>query len=171
MRDSAAIKSTVERSVKAVSMRASIAQGTARTVATLGDGLSCMITEGEHSFAVGLTEKYGGTGTDVNPGMLGRAALASCLALGIALWAVRMDVVLDALTVEVEADFDVRGELGISERVFPGYAAMRYTVDVTSRAPESEVRAMLDVALRTSSWVDNLARAVPVTGLARVNGR
>ncbi len=40
-----------------------------------------------------------------------------------------------------------------------------------AETPEAEVRAMLEVALRTSSWVDNMTRAMPVTGMARVNGK
>ncbi len=130
------IKEAIERNVKIVMARPSKGRGTAASRATLGAGLTCTVTEGSHTFRVGMPEVYGGPGDAPNPGVLGRAALASCLVLGIGMWAARMDIVLDALTVDVEADYDVRGELGIANDVPPGYGAMRYTIDARSAAPD-----------------------------------
>jgi uncharacterized OsmC-like protein len=165
----AEIKGAIERNVKAVSLRASVGQGTARTKATLGPGLSCTVSEGAHTLTVGMTEKYGGSNAGPNPGVLGRASLASCLTIGIAMWAARMDVPLDSLEVDVEADYDVRGELGVADEVPPGYGAMRYSVSIVSPAPEAKVREMLDTAIKYSSYVDNFSRAVPVAGAIRVS--
>jgi uncharacterized OsmC-like protein len=169
MSDESVIKDSLERNLKAVAIRASVGQGTARTVATLGPKLSCIVKEGTHTLTAGMTVNYGGTDAGPTPGALGRAALASCLALGIAMWAARMDVRLEALTVEVEADFDVRGELGIDDTVHPGYGAMRYVIRAKSPAPASRVRAMLDTAIKYSSYIDNFARAVSVTGELHIN--
>jgi uncharacterized OsmC-like protein len=91
--------------------------------------------------------------------MLGRGALGSCLALGYAMWAARLGVRLDSLSVEVEADYDSRGELGISDEVPPGYTQVRYTVSVTSDAPEADVRRVLDTADRYSPYRDVFMRA------------
>ena len=164
MREAAKVKKTLERAAKATAARPSVGQGTARTRATLGDGLWCTVEEGPFRFVAGMTEKYGGGNEGPNPGTLGRGALASCLALGIAMWAARMDVPIDALEVDVAADYDVRGELGVAPDVVPGYSAMRYDVRITSSAPEPKVREMLDRAIRTSSYLDNFARAVRVSG-------
>ena len=164
MRHTAAIKEALERNVKAVSLRASVGQGTAKTVATLREGLTCDVVEGTHKLTVGMTEKYGGTNAGPSPGVLGRASLASCLAIGIGIWAARMEVSLDALEVEVEADYDARGELGVDGEVHPGYNAMRYVIRAKSAAPEAKVRAMLETAVKYSSYVDNFARAVPLKG-------
>ncbi|MCL4866224.1 MAG: OsmC family protein, partial [Gemmatimonadales bacterium] len=79
---------------------------------------------------------------------------ASCLTIGLAMWAARMGVELTSLEVAVEADYDVRGELGVSDEVRPGYLAMRYHIKVASPAPEAAVREMIDTGLRTSSWLD-----------------
>jgi uncharacterized OsmC-like protein len=170
MADRAEIKAMFERNVKVVSMRPSKGRGTSSSIATLGEGLSCTAAEGAHTFHVAMPEQYGGTGALPSPGALGRAALASCLVLGIAMWAVRMDIVLDELSVEVEADYDVRGELGVSPDVPPGYTAMRYAIRVASMAPESTVRAMVEKAVKTSSYLDNFARGVAVSGEIHVNG-
>jgi uncharacterized OsmC-like protein len=164
MDNQAPIRTAIERNVKAVSLRPGIGQGTARTRARLQPGLACEVTEGPYAFTVGMTEKYGGTGAGPNPGVFGRGTVAACLTIGFSMWAARLGVPLSGLEVEVEADYDVRGELGVDESVPPGYLAMRYRITVESDAPEADIRRLTDVGLRTSSWLDTIARAVPMTG-------
>jgi uncharacterized OsmC-like protein len=156
------IKTAIERNVKAVTLRPGVGQGTAVTRVRLRDGLACDISEGSWSLTAGMTEKYGGTNEGPNPGVLGRAALGSCLAIGYGMWAARLGVPITSLEVEIQADYDVRGELGVDEHVRPGYAAMRYVVRVASPAPEADVRNAIDTADRFSSWRDNVKNAVPL---------
>ncbi len=159
-----AIKTAIERNSKAASLRSSIGRGTATTKASLRPGLACEVTDGPYSFTVGMTEKYGGSGAGPNPGVFGRGALASCLTIGLSMWAARMGVELTSLDVEIQADYDARGELGVSDEVRPGYLAMRYKIKVASPAPEAAVREMLDTGLRTSSWLDTISNPVPMSG-------
>jgi uncharacterized OsmC-like protein len=88
--DSHEIRTAIERNVKAVTLRPAIGQGTAVTRVRLRDGLASDIQHGPWSLVAGTTEKYGGTNEGPNPGVLGRAALGSCLAIGYAMWAARM---------------------------------------------------------------------------------
>lgn len=162
MAEPADIKLALERNTKAVSLRPSVGQGTAVTRVRLGADLRCEIEEGPWTLSAGMTEKYGGDGSAPNPGVLGRAALGSCLAIGYAMWAARLDVPLSSLTVEIEADYDVRGELGVAADVRPGYSTIRYIVTIESDAPDDEVMRVLDTADRHSSWLDNLAHPVEV---------
>ena len=166
--DSASIATVLDRNVRAVTLRPSVGQGTAVTTATLRDGLSCEIQEGSWRLAAGMTEKYGGTNAGPNPGVYGRAALASCLALGYAMWAARLGIHIDSLQIEVQADYDVRGELGVSDEVRPGYSHVRYIVTVASPAPEEEITRWLDTADRYSSWRDTIEHSVPMTCERRV---
>ena len=168
MSDSAAIRTAIERNVKAVSLRPSVGQGTAVTRARLRPGLSCEIEEGPWRFVAGMTEKYGGNNAGPNPGVYGRAALASCLAIGYSMWAARLEVQIDALEVEVHADYDVRGELGVSDSVSPGYSDIRCVVTVESPAAEADVLRVLDTADRHSSWLDDYRRALPVSRHVRI---
>ena len=162
------IKTAVQRSVKAVSLKPSVGQGTAVTKVRLRDGLACDIQDGSWTLAAGMTEKYGGTNEAPNPGVLGRAALGSCLAIGYAMWASRLGVPIESLEVEIQADYDVRGELGVADEVRPGYAEIRYVVSVTSSASEADIHKWLDTADRYSSWRDNLAAAVPLVCERRI---
>ena len=162
------IREAIERNVKAVSLRAGIAKGTATTKAVLHPGLDCSVTEGPYELKVSMSEKYGGTGHGPNPGILGRGALASCLAIGYGMWAARLDVPCEAIEVEVQAAYDVRGELGVAEDVRPGYPEMRYVVTVVSSYPEPDVLGMLDTADRCSSYRDIFANGLPLTRETRI---
>jgi uncharacterized OsmC-like protein len=84
------------------------------------------------------------------------------------MWAARLGIPIASLEVEVQADFDARGELGVSESVRPGYLAMRYIVTVESSAPSEDITRMLDAADRCSSWRDDIAHGVPLTREVRV---
>jgi uncharacterized OsmC-like protein len=108
--------------------------------------------------AVGIGEKSGGTNAGPSPGVLG-PALGSCLAVGSAMRAARLGVQIDTLEVRVEADYDSRGELDVSDSVPPGYTQVRYHVKVSSPAPEADVRRVIDTADRYSPYRDVFARA------------
>lgn len=163
MSTNAVIKTALERNVKVIEARPSIAQGTAVTRVTLHPGLACDVEDGPWKFTVGMTEKYGGLNNGPNPGVYGRAALGSCLAIGYAMWAARLDIVVRALTVEVKARYDVRGELGVDDSVRPGYADIVYVVTVDTDASDKDVQRWLDTADRHSSWLDDLRNPVPVS--------
>lgn len=166
-----AIREALERNDKAVTLRPSAGKGTAVTHARLAPGLEVQIEEGPWKFVVGMTEKYGGTGAGPNPGVFGRAALGSCLAIGYGMWAARLGVPIESLEVEVQADYDVRGELGVDDSISPGYPEIRYIVTVDSPAPEADVLRMLDMADRYSSYRDHFVRAIPVRREVRMGSR
>jgi uncharacterized OsmC-like protein len=153
------VREVLERKVKAVTLRPAVGQSTARTHIRLKPGLACDVEEGAWKFTAGMSEKAGGTNAGPNPGVLGRAALGTCLALGYAMWAARLDVPIDDLTVDVEADYDARGELGVSDEVPPGYLQVRYRVQITSPAPEADVQRLVDTADKYSPYRDVFARA------------
>jgi uncharacterized OsmC-like protein len=157
--DTNQIRTTLERNVRAVTLKPSLGQNTARTLVRLRPGLECEVTEGPWTLTVAMSEKSGGTNAGPNPGVLGRGALGSCLALGYAMWAARLGIALDSLEVQVEADYDSRGELGVSDDVPPGYTQVRYVVTVASPATDAEIRNLLDTADRYSPYRDVFARA------------
>ena len=156
------IREALERKVNAVSLGTGVAKGTATTKAVLQPGLDCTVTDGPFELKVAMTKKYGGSGGAPNPGVLGRGALASCLAIGYGIWAARLGVPCESIEVEVQADYDVRGELGVSQDVRPTYEEIRYIVTVMSACPEQDVLRMLDTADRYSPFRDLFANGVPL---------
>lgn len=159
MADPDQIRTNVERKVEEVALRPSAGRGTATTRVTLKPGLECEIEDGTWKLAAGMSAKWGGTNAGPDPGILGRGALGSCLAIGYAVWAARLGVPIDALEVLVQGDYDSRGELGLADDVPPGYLQVRYRVTVTSPAPEAEVQRVLDIADKYSPYLDVHARA------------
>lgn len=162
MQNREVIKTAMDRNVRAVTARPGVGQGTAVTRVHWRHGLTCDVEDGPWKLVVGMTDKYGGDNAGPNPGVYGRAALGSCLAIGYALWAARMNVPIRSMEIEVHADYDVRGELGIDDAVRPGYKEMRVVVTLESDAAEAEVLAMLEMAEKHSSYLDDYQNPVPV---------
>jgi len=171
MTSPATIKDALERNVKVIEARPSVAQGTAITKVTLHPGLACDVEDGPWRLNVGMTEKYGGLNTGPNPGVYGRAALGSCLAITYAMWAARLEISVRSLTVEVRARYDARGELGVDDSIRPGYAEIVYVVTVDSDASDADIYRLLDTADSHSSWLDDLRNPVPVSREVRIVGR
>ena len=76
---------------------------------------------------------------------------------------------IDALEVEVQADFDARGELGVG-RVLPGYTEVRYVVKIDSPAPRQELEGLLALAERHSPYLDVFGRAMALRRVLHLNG-
>jgi uncharacterized OsmC-like protein len=169
MADRLAIREIAERTVQMLAAKPTRGHLTRATKARLVDGLRCEIEEGPWRFAADLPRKVGGDDSAPTPGALGRGALASCLTIGIASWAARLGVPLDAVEVEVEADFDARGELGM-DGVPPGYQEVRYLVAIVSPAPKDELERLLAIAERASPYLDIFGRPMALRRTLRLNG-
>jgi len=151
------IKSAFERSVRALTLRPSVGQGTAITTVRVRDGMSCEIEEGPWTLTSDLGEKAAGGDTGPNPGILLRASLGSCLAIGYVRWAAHLGVPITALEVDVEADYDARGEYGVAD-LPPSYSEVRYVVRIESGAPEAEIQKMIETADAHTSILDVFRR-------------
>ena len=169
MADPAAIRAIAERNMELLARKPTRGHLTCATRARLVDGLRCEIEEGPWRLAADMPAKVGGDETAPTPGVLGRGALAGCLTIGIAAWAARLGVPLDALEVEVQADFDARGELGMGD-VPAGYTAVRYRVSIESPASRERLDELLSVAERHSPYLDVFGRAMALRRTARLNG-
>ena len=169
MADQGAIRQIVERNIELLALKPSRGHLTRATRARLADGLRCEIEEGPWKLTADMPAKAGGEDTAPTPGMLGRGALASCLTIGIAIWAARLGVPVDAVEVEVQGDFDARGELGMG-RVSPGYTEVRYVVRIDSPAPRQELDELLALAERHSPYLDVFGRAMALRRVLHVNG-
>jgi uncharacterized OsmC-like protein len=168
--DAQAIKQIFERNVELLTHRPARGFLTFATRARLVDGLRCEIDDGAWRLAADMPAKIGGTDTAPSPGVLGRGALASCLVIGLSRWAARLGVLLDELEVEVEADLDARGELGMSQEIQPGYGEVRYTISIRSSAPRELVDELIATAERHSPYLDIFGRAIALRGIHHVNG-
>ena len=164
------IREITERNIKFLSVRPERGHLTGVTTARIEEGLRCVIEDGQWKFAADMPIKAGGDETAPTPGVFGRGALASCLAMCIAAWAARLEVPIDALEVEVRAPFDARGELGMDDSISPGYEEVRYVISIESPASENAVAELLATAERYSPYVDVFARGQIMKRTLRLNG-
>lgn len=164
------IRTAVERGIEAMKLRSTLGRGTAVTTARLGDGLAVAIEDGRWRLAADMSERAGGSGGAPDPGVLGRAALASCLAVGYAMWAARLGVPLRDLSVSVEADYDVRGELGVTDDS-PSYSEVRCKVRIDSPAARSDLEALVEITERHSPYLDLFRRPIPVATEVELTSR
>ncbi len=171
MADTTTIREVAERNARTLAVKPSRGQLTGVTTARITGGLRCEIEEGPWKLVADMPVKAGGDDTAPTPGVLGRGALASCLAIGITIWAARLGIPVDALEVEVQADFDARGELGVGDHIPPGYQEVRYTVSLDSPASVESLTGLLETAERHSPYLDVFGRAQKMERFLRLNGK
>jgi uncharacterized OsmC-like protein len=170
MADAQTIRMIADRHLQLLAARPQRGLLTAITRAKLDQGLRCEISEGAWRFHVDMPAKVGGDDTAPTPGVLGRGALAGCLGIGIACWAARLEIPLDTVVIEVEADFDARGELGV-EGVTPGYSEVRYRIAIESPASPARLDQLVAKVERHSPYLDVFGRALRLRRTVRLNGR
>ncbi len=171
MADPTTIRVITERNARTLAVKPSRGHLTSVTKARIVGGVRCEIEEGPWKLAADMPVKAGGDDTAPTPGMLGRGALASCLAIGITIWAARLGIPIDALEVEVQADHDARGELGVGQHIPPGYQEVRYLVSLDSPASEEALVELLETAERHSPYLDVFNRTQTMERVLRLSGK
>lgn len=142
--------------------RPAFGRDTETSVSTITDGLRCTSEEGSWRFETDLPDTLGGEGSGPSPGVLGRAALGSCLAIGYRMRAARLGVPIASVRVEVQADYDVAGMLSADAGARPGYSEVRYHVTVDSDATEADIQRVLDEGDRLSPYLDVFSATTPM---------
>jgi uncharacterized OsmC-like protein len=155
----ARIKTAFERQAKAVELRPSLGQYTVVSKVRVREGLACEIEEGPWKLTADLKKAGGGKDEGPTPGVLGRAAFGSCLAMGYILWAAKLGVPISDIAVDVETDVDERGRYGLAD-LPAGYQQVRYTVKVQSTAPEADVSRVIEMGDAHSPYFDVFNRAI-----------
>jgi uncharacterized OsmC-like protein len=157
------IQSALSRMEATVAKRPAFGEGTETSVSTVAGGLRCTSEEGSWTFETDLPDTLGGSGTAPSPGVLGRAALGSCLAIGYQMSAARLGVPVSSITVEIAAAYDIAGMLTLDSEARPGYSDVRYHVSVASSAPEADIMQVLDEGDALSPYRDVFSAPTPMT--------
>ncbi len=145
------------------------ARNTATTTVQVDDKLTCKIEEGPWQLVADLSPKAGGGGEGPTPGVLGRAAFGSCIAVGFVLEAAKAGVPIRSVRIEVEADYDDGALFGTSD-ARPGYGEVRYRIVVDSDADAAELAAVGASAQARSPYIDIFSNTTPVVGEVMVRG-
>lgn len=90
-------------------------------------------------------------------------ALATCLTAGIANIAAARGVTLKRVESTVTGDIDLRGILGLSDKVRNGYQQVGITFEIEGDAPPEKLREIVEQSRARSAVFDIITNGVPVT--------
>jgi uncharacterized OsmC-like protein len=157
------IRNAFGRMAHVFAKRPEAAQATSVMRARLVDGLRCEAQEGNWRFSIDMPVEGGGGGSGPTPGVHGRAALASCLAIGYGICLARAHIEVRNLEVEVAVDFDNRGLVGM-DGVYPGYLGVRHTLYIDADATPEQLEPVIAEARRCSPYLHVFADPQPLQG-------
>src|SRR6201994_4028772 len=153
------IKTAFARVSETLTKRPAFGLGTGISKATIKNGLTCEVSEGSWTMIADMPEQAGGNAAGPTPGVFGRAALGSCLAIGYMMRAATKNIPVAGIQVEVQADYDDGALFGTAPDVPPGYLEIRYLVTIDSEAPEETLMQLLDEADEHSPYLDVFKRS------------
>jgi uncharacterized OsmC-like protein len=104
-----------------------------------------------------------GSNTAPNAVSIVLAALGSCLTVGFAYSAAVRGVNLESLELDIGGDLDLRGFMGVSDEVRPGYQNIHVTCRLKSDASREKIDELLKYVQDTSPVTDIIRNPVPVT--------
>jgi len=142
------VREAIERLSTAIRAEPAKAKGkNVPATARLTEGLKCEVTgPNQERVVTDMSAPMGGGATAPNPAWFLRAGMASCAATVIAMRAAKLGISLSILEVTVESDSDLRGILGLDEKVSAGLNPMRTKVRIGGDADPQALRALVEWA-------------------------
>ena len=160
MNETQKIKTAIQRTQKALTLKPALGKGTGISKVRITNGLTCEVQEGDWKMNVDMPAGVGGDGSAPTPGVYGRAALGSCLAIGYMMKAAELEIPVTSVEVEVAADFDDGALLGTADKnIPPGYLEIRYTINIESDATKEKIMQLVDDGDAHSPYLDIFTRA------------
>ncbi len=139
-------------------------RGSFETVTEWRDGAQAVTRARSFTIQTDEPSALGGKDEHIDPMELLLASLGTCLSIGWVTHANLRGVEFRDLKIKVTAPFDLRGYLGLDERVRPGFTGLEYTVEVDSDAEPAVLEEIKQAAEKTSPMFDNVLNATSITG-------
>ncbi len=98
-----------------------------------------------------------------NPVEYALTALASCVTTSIVYHAAAKGIKLNSVESQLEGDIDLRGFLGLSKDISPGYKEIRMNFKIESDAPSEQIKELIEFAPSLSPVFRTITGAVPVS--------
>ncbi|MFL6829070.1 MAG: OsmC family protein [Sphingomicrobium sp.] len=108
-----------------------------------------------------------GRDTAPNPQELLMAALNACMMVGYVAGAALKGIKLQSVEIRTRGELDLRGFLGLSDEVAPGYEALDYEVSITGDGSREEFEEIHRTVMRTSPNYFNVNRPIRMNGSLR----
>jgi hypothetical protein len=84
---------------------------------------------------------------------------------GLPTYASSRGMALQSVQVDLEGDVDLRGFLGVSDMVRPGYREVRLRCNVIANAPREDIEELWKEVLKTSPVMDIISKGVDVSAV------
>ena len=140
-----------ERVMSVYSKKPHLALSTIATTASVEDGLFCTVHEGDYQNTTDMPVTLGGTGQAPSPGVFARAAIASCIGIGLKMGAIRSGVDLQRVDVDLEMDFDDSAMFGISDNAAAPLST-RLAIKFDSTATDEVLNRLVDTVLEIDPY-------------------
>lgn len=162
MPNTKSLKHVLNRAATLVEKRPDIGQRDYANSASNKNGLYCSIAEKDWELSADVPQSMGGENLAPSPSSLFRASVSSCVAIGIKMWAARMDVAISAIDVTFTTHVDARGQFGVSDEVAPGFESASLDIHLTTDTPPEDISRVLETSLRYSAMMDAIRGRFPI---------
>ena len=115
-------------------------------------------------FGLDIDEPPALAGTDQgpNPVELILAALGACQEITYRLYAEKLGIPIDRISVDVTGDLDLRGFFAVDDATRPGFGAIKASVTIDSPASDEEISRLQAIAEAHCPVLDILSQPTPV---------
>ena len=103
-----------------------------------------------------------------NPQELLMAAFNACITVGYVAGAALKGITLDSLEIKTRGELDLRGFLGLSDEVPPGYESIAYDVTIKGDGTPAQFAEIHETVMKTSPNYFNISRPIRVEGTLNV---
>ena len=124
----------------------------------------------ERSHTITADEPYELLGADSapNPQELLMAAFNACITVGYVAGAALRGITLDSLEIRTKGELDLRGFLGLSDNVAPGYQNVDYEVRIKGDGSAVDFEEIHQTVMKTSPNYFNMSRPIKMNGTLSV---
>jgi len=110
-----------------------------------------------------------GTDSAANPQELLMAAINACMTVGYVAGAAIRGITLEGLEIKTRGKLDLRGFLGLDDKVPPGYEELEYDVRIKGDGTPEQFEEIHQNVMKTSPNYFNISRPIRLTGTLRVS--
>jgi uncharacterized OsmC-like protein len=103
-----------------------------------------------------------------NPQELLMAAFNACITVGYVAGASVHGITLDSLEIRTRGELDLRGFLGLSDAVAPGYENVEYEVRIKGNGTPEQFEEIHQTVMKTSPNYFNISRPIRLSGTLKV---
>lgn len=118
------------------------------------------------SFTIAADEPHELLGTNAapNPQELLMSAINACMTVGYVAQASVRGITLDSCRIETDGELDLRGFLGLDDKVPAGYRRLNYTVTIEGDGTREQYEEIHRAVMATSPNYFNMARPIEMHG-------